>query len=55
MIKYFENDKKRLENSWQAWLGGKNEKYIEEDAKIYGRDSQNDPLLWRFYKFTILI
>jgi hypothetical protein len=24
---------------------GKNEKYMEEDAKIYGRDSQNDPLL----------
>jgi hypothetical protein len=23
MIKYFENDKKRLENSWQAWLGEK--------------------------------
>jgi len=26
-------------------IWGKNEKYIEEDAKIYGRDSQNDSLL----------
>jgi len=26
-------------------IWGKNEKFIEEDAKIYGRDSQNDSLL----------
>jgi len=37
--------KKKARKFLTGMIWGKNEKYIEEDAKIYGRDSQNDSLL----------